>query len=81
LREDPSLRATVPGRALLRLLSMHALGTAAIDELARAVPNHRRGLIADLARQVAETWLRLAGQIDGCESDETALSPPTRRRG
>jgi AraC-like DNA-binding protein len=71
LRADPSVRGSLHGRALLRLLSMHALSSATIEQLASAVPIHRSTVTARLARQCGEAWLRLAYEIDHrCSPEE-----------
>ncbi|MGA4846500.1 ParB/RepB/Spo0J family partition protein [Streptomyces sp. G5(2025)] len=62
--KDPSLR-TEAGRALLHLLSLHAIGDEAKwSRLAQSVPVHRAGMLAQAARRCAEHWLRLAHELE-----------------
>jgi hypothetical protein len=63
LQNDPSLRFTESGRALLRWLTRVA-GLHAFDQFADAVPPHCRYTLADLARACAEDWQRLAAYLD-----------------
>ncbi|MFI9201529.1 ParB/RepB/Spo0J family partition protein [Streptomyces sp. NPDC053048] len=64
LRTDPSLRFTEGGRALLHLLSAHAMGGERWRGLLDAVPAHRRAAVAQAARHSAEAWLRFAGELE-----------------
>jgi hypothetical protein len=61
LRQDPSLRLTQRGRALLQWLGVSA---ADPDDLARSIPGHSAKSVADLARVCAEVWTRVADNID-----------------
>lgn len=63
LRGDPALRYSLAGRTLLRLLS--AMGDVeAPDVVASAVPAHVRSLVAELARDSADRWMRVALRLD-----------------
>ncbi|MCO1575759.1 winged helix-turn-helix transcriptional regulator [Crossiella sp. SN42] len=61
LRQDPALRFTESGRNLLRWLDAQAVDPTSI---AGSVPAHCAPVVAELARQTAEAWLRLARQLD-----------------
>ncbi|MEU9443444.1 hypothetical protein AB0D42_21555 [Streptomyces sp. NPDC048304] len=64
LRKDPSLR-TEAGRMLLQMLSVHSIGDEAKWlRLARSVPGHRAGLLAQAARRCADHWLRFANELE-----------------
>ncbi|MBB5804086.1 ParB-like chromosome segregation protein Spo0J [Saccharothrix ecbatanensis] len=60
LRQDPSIRLTESGRALIRLLSVHALTAEERRRLLNTVPEHCRGVVAELANACAQTWCELA---------------------
>jgi len=64
---DPSVRCSDAGRTIHRLLSVHTLGVTGFERLAHAVPAHRRGTFAHLARQCADNWLRFASEIEKTE--------------
>ncbi|CAM5422771.1 ParB/RepB/Spo0J family partition protein [Streptomyces avidinii] len=64
LLRDPSLRHKQEGRQLLRLLQQNAIGTREWSELTTVVPSHCGALVVDLARQVAETWMEFARELD-----------------
>lgn len=63
LRRDPSLRYSLAGRTLIGLLST-LLGLGAPEDLATAVPAYARPVVADLVRQSAGIWLRIAEQLE-----------------
>lgn len=63
LKSDPSLRFTDDGRTLLRLLAVWAAGTAQWDSLAGSVPPHCRVLVAELAREISDSWRRFADRL------------------
>ncbi|TLS43851.1 chromosome partitioning protein ParB [Streptomyces montanus] len=63
LVKDPSLRATEPGRQLLRLLLATELEPTRLSEIAETVPTHSIPLIRTVALQRAEEWRRLADQV------------------
>ncbi|MET8948969.1 ParB/RepB/Spo0J family partition protein [Streptomyces sp. NPDC004542] len=77
LLRDPSLRHKEEGRHLLRVLQLNAIGDQEWSKLAAAVPSHCGDLIADLARQYAETWMEFAKELDEriqSTGDETRAS-------
>ena len=65
LLRDPSLRQKEQGRHLLRLLQQNAIGTEEWSGLTAVVPAHCGGLVVNLARRLAETWLEFAQELDG----------------
>lgn len=60
---DPALRHTEDGRALLRLLGSLSLLDRRFDEVAAVVPCHLADQVAELARQAATAWSRLADRL------------------
>lgn len=64
LRNDPSVRSSERGRALLRLLSTVVVAISACNEFAEAVPNHCSGTIAEIARKNARAWQEIADKFD-----------------
>jgi ParB-like chromosome segregation protein Spo0J len=64
LRNDPSLRSSEIGRALLRLLSTHSMPAQMWAQFAAAVPAHSAETVAALARRCAESWLEFAGRLN-----------------
>lgn len=64
LKKDPSIRFSETGRALLRLLDVHAIDTREWTRLVENIPAHCTGKIADLARRCAWTWMNVADQIE-----------------
>ncbi|MFV8131117.1 streptomycin biosynthesis protein [Streptomyces syringium] len=64
LRRDPSLRFTEGGRALLQLLSAHAMGGERWQRLVESVPAHRTAMVAQAARNCAEAWQRFALELE-----------------
>jgi ParB-like chromosome segregation protein Spo0J len=86
LRNDPSLRYNETGRALLRLLALHAMSPADWEQLIGAVPLHRAQAVAQVARSVAEAWQEFAARLEYVAQHSTtgALTrrswrPPCRR--
>ncbi|MBE8520940.1 ParB-like nuclease domain-containing protein [Amycolatopsis sp. H6(2020)] len=73
LKRDPSLHCSELGRALIRLLSMHALTEQERGKLLDAVPEHCRGVVAELALACAETWHEMALSLG------QGTVPPMRR--
>lgn len=61
---DPSLRSTLNGRTLLRVLRAQAGVLVRMDEMARAVPAHRTGHVALLGRLYADAWLQFADELE-----------------
>jgi ParB-like chromosome segregation protein Spo0J len=64
LRNDPSLRYNETGRALLRLLALHAMSPADWDKLISAVPLHRAEAVAQVARSSSEAWQEFATRLE-----------------
>lgn len=63
LREDPSLRLSNSGRALLRLVSALPLDPAVWEQFAEAVPPQYAELLARIAHYHAASWERFAAQL------------------
>lgn len=63
LRRDPSLRFNEAGRVLLRWLEASLLGISERDCIIRQTPLHCAAMVADLARENAQTWLEVAEQL------------------
>jgi hypothetical protein len=64
LRKDPSLRHSQAGRALLRWLHAHMLQESEWHALSCAIPRHSVPLIASLARRNANSWEKLASELE-----------------
>lgn len=64
LRNDPSLRLSESGRALLRWLDAHTVDSADCDVLLSGVPAHCSSVIAALARANASTWTGIAQRLE-----------------
>jgi ParB-like chromosome segregation protein Spo0J len=60
LRQDPSLRFTDSGRALLRLLGLNNSLPHQLDQLVENVPHHCADRVIDLATSYAEAWQEFA---------------------
>jgi ParB-like chromosome segregation protein Spo0J len=63
LSNDPSIRFTDSGRALLRWLNGQAQGLAAGERLIAAVPPHCVRSVAEVAGHYAREWERLAATL------------------
>lgn len=74
LRNDPSLRHSEAGRALLRWLHGHSVDRGQWDSLSRSMPPHSVQLIVLLARHNASAWKELASEL------EKRLKPTTSPR-
>ena len=61
---DPSLRND-PGKGMLRLLHVNAIGAEQLSAAAMAVPPHCVGTIVQPARQYAKMWQEFAHELDG----------------
>ena len=68
LRNDPSVRSSERGRALLRLLSTVVVAISACNEFAEAVPTHCSGTFAEIARKNARAWQEIAEKFEVNES-------------
>lgn len=64
LSGDPSLRYNETGRALLRLLALHAMSSEDWERLISAVPMHRAQDVAQAARNCSEAWQRFAMRLE-----------------
>ena len=64
LLHDPSLRHTDTGRELLRWLRTHIIAAAEWPALAGTVPPHCAEVVAELARQCADTWSQMAHHLE-----------------
>ncbi|WP_030675735.1 ParB/RepB/Spo0J family partition protein [Streptomyces rimosus] len=69
LKQDPALRSTDMGRALLRLLSSHEIPMAHWQSLVDGVPPHRAAAVADMADQCARIWQEFAREMAGRASE------------
>jgi DNA-binding CsgD family transcriptional regulator len=65
LKADPALRFNETGRDLLRLLQILVIRSEDWDRLTDSVPAHCRSMVAQLARECAETWAEFALNVDG----------------
>ncbi|HEX2315140.1 MAG TPA: hypothetical protein VHJ17_15465, partial [Thermomonospora sp.] len=63
LSRDPSLRATEPGRMLLRMLVTTEMDPAQWEWIAVTVPPHRARMIQAIALKRSEEWNRLADLV------------------
>jgi ParB-like chromosome segregation protein Spo0J len=64
LCNDPSLRFNEAGRQALRWLLQHTVDADGVESLGRGLPDHLAPVIADVARNCATVWSRLAEQLD-----------------
>ncbi len=64
LRNDPSVRSSEQGRALLRLLSTVVVAISACNEFADAMPAHCSGTFAEIARKNARAWQEIAEKFE-----------------
>lgn len=64
LRNDPSLRMSLLGRSLLRLLVAHPDNHDDWERMVRAVPSHHLAGIARIARLQAEKWLQFSQMLE-----------------
>jgi ParB-like chromosome segregation protein Spo0J len=64
LRNDPSVRSSERGRALLRLLSTVVVAISACNEFAEAAPIHCSGTFAEIARKNARAWQEIAEKFE-----------------
>ncbi|MYT14307.1 ParB-like nuclease domain-containing protein [Streptomyces sp. SceaMP-e96] len=63
LKQDPALRSTDMGRALLRLLSSHEIPVAHWQALVSGVPPHCARAVADIAGECARIWQEFAREM------------------
>lgn len=64
LRADPSLRFTDTGRALLRLMDVHAVSAGRWESIVSGVPPHCRSTVAAVAGEFARAWHSLAEELE-----------------
>jgi ParB/Sulfiredoxin domain len=64
LRADPALRLTETGRALLRLLQIHAVKAEDWQKISENAPAHCSHIIATLARECSYMWRDLAERVE-----------------
>jgi hypothetical protein len=64
LRRDPSLRYTEAGRSILMWLNNGVPSVSRPPDLVQRVPPHCRIIIAQIARECAQTWADLAEEMD-----------------
>lgn len=64
LRNDPSVRSSERGRALLRLLSTVVVAISACEEFADSAPAHCAGTFAEIARKNARAWQGIAEKFE-----------------
>ncbi|MFD3622886.1 ParB/RepB/Spo0J family partition protein [Streptomyces sp. NPDC058676] len=64
LRNDPALRLSEPGRALLRLLDAQAIGEEGWRRIAASVPPHSRQMTVQAALGCAQAWQEFAQRLD-----------------
>jgi ParB-like chromosome segregation protein Spo0J len=63
LRNDPTLRFTEAGRALLRLLALHTISPTDWSALVESVPTYCRDAVVGIANECAKSWLQFADQL------------------
>lgn len=63
LRNDPALRFSETGRALLRLLEVHGVPPERWAAISRHVPSHCRDAVAQLAVECSDTWRSFAESL------------------
>ncbi|MFE9581496.1 ParB/RepB/Spo0J family partition protein [Nocardia sp. NPDC006044] len=68
LLNDPALKFTDAGKALLRRLAAGAADIRAWEQLAVQAPRHTWGALAQLARANARTWQELADRLENAGS-------------
>ncbi|WP_198165202.1 ParB/RepB/Spo0J family partition protein [Nocardia fusca] len=63
LRNDPGLRFTQKGREVLRRLSGSIREIELLDQLLAETPPHWRSAVADIARENAANWAKIADEL------------------
>jgi len=69
MQNDPALRFTESGRALLRLILARAIRSDERLDIAGKVPPHCSYIVASVARACATEWLRLANELEQRTAD------------
>lgn len=64
LKDDPVLRFNETGRALLRLIALNSVGRDQWKTFRQCLPPHLRSVVADAAREIAESWRRFAQELN-----------------
>lgn len=64
LANDPALRLSESGRALLRWMMSHAIHSGEASRVAETVPPHSSYIVAAVARRCADEWLQLAQRVE-----------------
>ncbi len=64
LRNDPALRFSETGRAILRQLYRYTVGVKEFGQMVEKIPAHRITTIAKLARANAEEWQQIAHRLE-----------------
>jgi ParB-like chromosome segregation protein Spo0J len=72
LREDPSLRYSERGRALLRWLELRTVMVGEWERLIHEMPPHCSFVVADVAKACAAQWKELALRLEQRIHDDTA---------
>ncbi len=78
LRNDPVLRFTESGRALLRWLGLHAVDDRAATAVIGDLPPHCAGAVAVLARHNADCWNRFGDRLAELAGDPVLPRQRTR---
>lgn len=78
LRNDPTLRFTESGRALLRWLGLHVVDDRATTAFLGDLPPHCAGAVAALARHNAEFWGRFGDRLAKLADDSAPPRPRAR---
>lgn len=63
LRNDPALKYSEPGRALLRWLDVHAIEADEWKQLVDAVPAHWADVVAAIALNCSKQWQKIADEL------------------
>ena len=69
LTRDPSLVQRESCRKFVQWLAMSAVQRQSLDDLVRGIPPHLIGLVRQLVRTYADTWLELADKLDELNQD------------
>ena len=69
LTNDPSLRFSESGRDLLRWMLSRSVADGEWRTHVNEVPPHCAYIVANIARQVADEWLELAGEVEQLASE------------
>jgi ParB-like chromosome segregation protein Spo0J len=75
LKADPALRLSETGRVLLRLLHIHLVETDEWDRVCDNIPPHCSSIVADLAKECAQTWQEFADLAEHKVAEAAASAP------